>query len=255
MAAAGLNLRWPHTTYAGATMTSPIRNRLANGLRVAVLAVLSIHFLLTGVYVLDANPLRRTLAPLVDSYTNRYFPQRWTLFAPNPLSANLSLLVRPLSPAESAAVAHLGVPKTGWYDLTRALWERRQRMPFSYDEALGHFHVVMIQDYLDGDPATFSSLYACREEDAGTCADAKADRAWARERALLYLWRLGSEFMNARFPGPAHNAMALKIREQFATPWPDRGSGRRQGRDTLIGVYATDPTRSPFPAPAVAVLP
>jgi uncharacterized protein DUF5819 len=237
-------------------MTSLIRDWLANGLRVAVLAALAIHFALTGVYVLHENPLSRALAPLLDSYMNRYFDQAWGLFAPNPLSANLSLMVRPLNPVESAAVARQGVPKTGWYDLTRALWERRQRMPFSSDEALGHFHVVTIQDYLGGDPAGFSSLYACREDSAAACEAAKAEQARAREGASLYLWRLGSGFVNARFSASAYPAMALKIHEELPMPWRERGgSGRRQTRDILLGVYATDPARAPMPAPAVAVLP
>lgn len=236
-------------------MISLLRVWAANGVRVTVLAWLVFHFALTGVYVLYNNPLRRNLAPVLHAYTNRYFAQGWGLFAPDPLSDNVSLMVRPLTPAESAAVGRLGVPKTGWYDLTRALWEHRQRMPFSYDEALGHFHVVMIGDYLDGDPAGFSSLYPCREEGPKACADAKAAHVQAREQATLYLWRLASAFVNARFPGSRYNAMALKIHEQLATPWPDRGSGQRRVRDIFVGVYATDPTRAPMPAPAAEVRP
>lgn len=236
-------------------MTSRIGILAANGLRVMALAWLIVHFALTGVDVLDRNPLGEALAPVLDRYTDKYFSQDWELFAPTPLSANLSLMVRPLTPAESAAVARHGVPATGWYDLTRPLWERRQRMPFSYDEALGHFYSVLIGDYLGGDPATFPSLYACREESPQACRNAKAFYAGARDRAALYFWRLASEFVNARFPGSTYNAMALKIREQFATPWRDRGSGRRSIRDTMIGVYARDLTRPPSPAPASEVRP
>ncbi|HLY21572.1 MAG TPA: DUF5819 family protein [bacterium] len=234
-------------------MISRIRVWAANGLRVTLLAWLVFHFALTGVYVLYNNPVRRALAPILNAYIDKYFAQGWGLFAPDPMSDNLSLMIRPLTPAESAAVGRLGVPKTGWYDLTRALWEHRQRMPFSYDEALGHFHIVEMVDYLDGDPASFRYLYPCREEGAKACEAAKAAHVQARQQAILYLWRLGSEFVNARFPAPKYNAMALKIHDQFATPWPDRGSGRREVRDTLIGVYAADPTRSPMPVPAVEV--
>ncbi len=236
-------------------MTSKMRTWIANGLRGAVLAAFIVHFTLTGVYVLYENPLHRALAPLEDSYTNKYFSQNWALFAPNPLSANLSLLVRPLTAAETVAVKRDRVPATGWYDLTRALWERKQRMPFSYDQSLAHFHVTMIQQYLNGDPAGLSDLYACQEEDAAACADAKAGRAWARERATLYLWRLGSEFVNAHFAASAYPAMAIKIHEELPVSWRDRRSGRRQTRDVLIGVYAVDPTRSPTPAPVAAVSP
>ena len=236
-----------------ARMISSIRVWAVNGLRVTLLVWLVFHFALTGVYVLYNNPVRRALAPILNLYTDKYFSQGWGLFAPDPMSDNLSLMIRPLTPAESTAVARLGVPKTGWYDLTRALWERKQRMPFSYDEALGHFHIVMMGDYLDGDPAGFRYFYQCREEGPQACEAAKAAHVEARQQAILYLWRLGSEFVNARFPASRYNAMALKIHDQFATPWPDRGSGRREVRDVLIGVYATDPARSPMPAPAVEV--
>lgn len=216
---------------------------------------LIVHFALTGVYALYANPLRRAFAPVIDPYIDRYFSQAWGLFAPDPFSANFSVQVRPLNPAETAAAKRIGVPKTGWYDLTRALWEHRQRMPFSYDEALGHFHTVEMQDYLNGDPTGFSSYYECREESAEICAHVKAALARDRERAILYIWRLGSGFVNARFPRGVYPAMAIRIHQEFATPWRERGSGRREKHDVLLGVYATDPTVSPMPAPAAAVLP
>lgn len=236
-------------------MTAEMRTWMANGLRGAVLAAFIVHFTLTGVYVLYENPLHRALAPLEDSYTAKYFSQNWALFAPNPLSANLSLMVRPLTAAETAAVKRDRVPATGWYDLTRALWERKQQMPFSYEQSLAHFHVITIQQYLDGDPAGFASLYECQEGAAADCADAKTARAWSRERATLYLWRLGSEFVNAHFAASAYPAMAIKIHEALPVSWRDRGSGRRQTRDILVGVYATDPTRSPMSAPVAAVSP
>lgn len=236
-------------------MIPSMRDWTVNGLRVALLAALIAHIALTGVYVVYTNPLRRTLAPVLDSYTDKYFGQGWMLFAPNPLAENLSLMVRPLTAAEAASAKRGSIPASGWYDLTRALWERRQRMPFSSDEALGHFHVVMIQNYFDGDPAGFSSFYACREDTAAACDQTKAALARDRDRAVLTLWRLGSGFVNSRFSASVYPAMALKIHEEFATPWRDRGSGRRRTRDILLGVYATDAARTPIPAPAVRVGP
>ena len=235
--------------------TSSMRDWTLNGLRAALLAALIAHFALTGVYVVYTNPLSRILTPVLDSYTEKYFGQGWMLFAPNPLSENVSLMVRPLTAAEAAAAKSGGVPTTGWYDLTRALWERRQRMPFSADEALGHFHVVMIQNYFDGDPDGFSSYYVCREDTAAACDKAKAALTRDRERAVLTLWRLGSGFVNSRFSASAYPAMALKIHEEYATPWRDRGSGHRKTHDILMGVYATDPARAPIFAPAVRVGP
>ncbi|HKX19411.1 MAG TPA: DUF5819 family protein [bacterium] len=238
-------------------MTTPsMRNWAVNGLRVALLAAVIAHFALTSVYVVYTNPLSRILAPVLDSYTDKYFGQGWMLFAPNPLAENLSLMVRPLTGAEAAAAKTGSIPTSGWYDLTRGLWERRQRMPFSSDEALGHFHVVMIQNYFDGDPAGFSSYYACREDTPAACDKMKAALIRDRERAVLTLWRLGSGFVNSRFSTSAYPAMALKIHEEFAAPWRDRGTGRRRtSRDILMGVYATDAARAPIPAPAVRVGP
>src|SRR5215469_15143711 len=169
-------------------MNPRIRDWVANGLRVTLLAALIVHFALTGIYAVYVNPLRRALAPVIDPYIDTYFSQGWGLFAPNPFSANFSVQVRPLSSAEAAAAKQIGVPKTGWYDLTRALWESRQRMPFSYAQALGHFHVVEMQDYLDGDPAGFDAFYSCREESPEICARVKSGAARDRERAILYIW-------------------------------------------------------------------
>ncbi len=203
---------------------------LAHALRLGSLAWLVFHFTLTGLYVLPPSPLSTAAAPVLGAYVDRYFPQNWNLFAPNPLSQNLSLLVRPLTAAEAASVAARGLPESGWYDLTRPLWEQHQN-PFSYAEMLGHFHIVTLQAYLYGDPA-------------------------ARARALVELRRLASGFVNARAPSPyAYVSVALKIRQEMDLPWPPPARARRPVRYTAVGVYPTDPTMAPAPVPAVAARP
>ncbi len=209
---------------------SVLRTWTAWGVRLATLAWLAFHFALTGLYVLHENPLRTALAPVVNAYVDTYFSQNWDLFAPNPLSHNLSLLVRPLTRAEVVAAETRGVPGTGWYDLTRPL-SAQHHNPFSYDQMLAHHQVFTLQSYLYGPPAN-------------------------RNQALKMLWRVATQFVNARTPSsPTYVSMALKIREEMEKPWPPRAGERRAVRYVWVGVYPRDPTLAPLLVPAVEVRP
>src|SRR5690349_5379464 len=88
---------------------------LPNALRIITLLWFMGHFSLTLVYVLPFNPVKDTLQPLLDETIGTYFPQNWNLFAPDPISSDFSLVIRPLSKSEYKIVQAKGLPSDGWY--------------------------------------------------------------------------------------------------------------------------------------------
>lgn len=59
----------------------------------AIVLLLSLHFFSTIVYVLPFNPTK-LLTGSFQSYIQKYFPQDWGMFAPNPVSTNMRVLIK-----------------------------------------------------------------------------------------------------------------------------------------------------------------
>src|SRR5260370_5762427 len=70
---------------------------VVNVVRIMTVLWLVAHFTLPVLYVFPINPAKDTLQPLINTTIGTYFPQNWMLFAPNPVSRDSELIVRPLS--------------------------------------------------------------------------------------------------------------------------------------------------------------
>jgi hypothetical protein len=70
-----------------------MKNRFVRAFPLLFLAVLSIHFAATLVYLMPANPVKLRLLPVVSRYIEPFFTQKWELFAPDPLVDTRLLLV------------------------------------------------------------------------------------------------------------------------------------------------------------------
>ena len=61
---------------------------------VGMASLVSIHFLITGLYLLPINPISSSLNGIIHSYVDPLFDQNWRLFAPNPSTVSRKLLIR-----------------------------------------------------------------------------------------------------------------------------------------------------------------
>lgn len=126
-----------------------IRIWVVNALRVMTVLWLVAHFTLTAIYVLPTNPAQDTLKPLLDAMIGKYFNQGWALFAPNPISANYELFVRPLSNSEFRIAQTKGLPNDGWYDLSSPMWTKFQSNRFSAYNLIFRPSSEALLNYLD----------------------------------------------------------------------------------------------------------
>ncbi len=97
-------------------LNKPIFLKTANFLSVAVIAF---HFSVLALYQLPENPLQHQLRYQLQDYMAPFFSQAWTLFAPNPINSNMSLLMR--FQYEDTA----GKQTTEWMDITEPLIQDR----------------------------------------------------------------------------------------------------------------------------------
>lgn len=186
-------------------------NKYSNMLliRIIVLLWLIVHFTLTILYVSPRNPLKDTVEPFLDATIGTYFLQNWNLFAPTPVTADFSLLVRPLNNNEFKTAQAHGLPDNGWYDLSAPMWTEFQRNRFSAYARMARPEDQAIAHYLDQ----------------------------PQDQPVQLLVKVASSF--CKDIGQDHaNFVALVIYEKLSKPWSERETSKPQDIKTiLIGVY------------------
>lgn len=186
--------------------------KVVNLLRIITVLWLSTHFTLTLLYVLPLNPLKLAWQPFLNTTIGTYFPQNWNLFAPDPISADFALVVRPLSSDELKVAEAKGLPSNGWYDLTSPLWAKNQNNRFSAYERLSRPATKAILNYLD------------QPEQQPVQLMVKIASAFCKD--------IGRR--NASY-------VALVIYERQSKPWAERGTSKQPVITTnFIGVYPID---------------
>ena len=89
--------------------------------KVIIASALFIHFGILAIYHLPNNPIKHQFKYNIISYMNPFFSQEWKLFAPNPISANLSLDYK-FKIFKKGKI----VNESGWLDSQVAMVEKRQ---------------------------------------------------------------------------------------------------------------------------------
>lgn len=95
--------------------------------------VLLSHFSLLALHQLPENPLQHQFKKNLLSYVDPFFSQAWTLFAPNPINSNMSLLMRFEYHIDGS------VDTTNWIDLTEPLIKIREESFWSPAQRLSKF--------------------------------------------------------------------------------------------------------------------
>jgi hypothetical protein len=201
-------------------------------------SVLVAFLALTAVFNTPVNPLKIELQPAVIATIGTYFPQNWSLFAPDPLSDDYELLIRPLSRDEAARFAAVGVlPEKGWVDLSGPLWERFQENRFSAYDRLARPITNGLRDYFAGSTFLATFVEACRKGDTDACAYVSRQRTLAHDLRGPYLARIASGYCNGVHAGSACEFVALRARITRSVPWSERDTGKPEIWGLDLGVF------------------
>jgi Family of unknown function (DUF5819) len=209
-------------------------------IRASVLAGFLGYFALTFFYCFPNNPIKLQLRSVLQRTIGTYFAQNWSLFAPNPIQANQSLLVRCMITAEfDAAKPAKTLPKDGWNDITTPLFREHQQNRFSVYDRISRTHTNFIKAYMHGG-GSFQALFEeCRRGDRNACKAGNLQLADARARSIRPLVKVASSYcQEAGEPESSH--VALRVREVPVAPWSRRDEGAPKGRDFELGVYPID---------------
>ena len=199
------------------------------------------YFVLTFFYCFPNNPVKLAFGSVLQRTIGTYFAQNWSLFAPNPIQANQTLLVRCMSDAEfDAAKPPGGPPKEGWSDITMPLFQRHQQNRFSVYDRLSRTHTNFIKAYMHGGGALQPLFDECRRGDRTACKVGNVRLADVRARAIVPLVKVASSY--CREPGQPESVshVALRVRESPVAAWSRRDQGPPPGKDYELGVYPID---------------
>jgi len=215
-----------------------VRIQIVNIVRVMTALWLVVHFILTMIYVYPDNPVRDTLQPLLDATIGRYFSQGWALFAPEPDTTDVVLLVRPLTRHEYTIVQTKGLPSDGWYDLSSPLWTKLQNSRFSAYGKLARVVSKALYSYFDmiqNQSIISASLKDTNNQKAiYTYHDVPQSQQQRIMLAAASVFCKDIGQTNARY-------VALMVRQIFTKPWSKRTTSEPQVVETtLLGVYPVD---------------
>jgi hypothetical protein len=215
---------------------------LSNLVRYGALLWLVCHFTLTALYVMPLNPIKMRLQPFLDQTIGTYFPQNWSLFAPNPVSSDEAILVRCLDNAEVEAMKASGLPTTGWQDISTPLWERFQRNRFSAYDRLGRPQSNAVRAYMTGGMDLEPWIESCQKGSEQSCKQIEERLKSARGEAAVMLGKVGSAFCLETAATKDATHVAMRMRQTNGAPWSERYTPNRVTRDYELGVYPVDTT-------------
>lgn len=111
-------------------LSLPILNFI---LRALFIGLLIIHFSILFIHQLPENPIKHQFKHSLHNYVDPFFSQAWTLFAPNPISSNMSLLMRFEYKERKAANV------TEWMDITEPMIVDRKNNFWSPAQRISKF--------------------------------------------------------------------------------------------------------------------
>ncbi|HEU4582734.1 MAG TPA: DUF5819 family protein [Polyangiaceae bacterium] len=215
---------------------------LSAALRAVTLLGLALHFGATLLFVFPANPIKLQLGHIADMTIGVYFPQNWSLFAPNPVDSTQSLLLECLRPEElpTSSGAPLALAPDRWRDVSSAHFVRAHENPLSAYERMVRPLQNSLRRYVAGGTELAPLFQACSKGDQEACASAQAALLPQREQAARMIRQVASAFCRESDPGTHFGGVAVRYRERKALPWSQRHSPPAAAQDYQLGVFALD---------------
>lgn len=210
--------------------------------RIGALTWLVAHFALTLLFCFPLNPVKMEAEPLLNRTIGTYFSQNWSLFAPNPIQTNQTLLVQCLSNADTEAVKSPdGLASDRWRDITMPLFQRHQQNRFTAYDRLSRPQTNFLRAFMNGGAGLQPLSKACREGNKDACITGNARLAEIRARAAVPLVKVASSYCRESGEDAGLTHVALRVHDVPVVPWSRRNSDvPPKPVDFEIGVFPID---------------
>ncbi|MPY68291.1 hypothetical protein F8S09_16670 [Deinococcus sp. SDU3-2] len=209
------------------------------------------HFFFTAVYVTPQNPLKVMTAGVINRYIDTVFTQAWTLFAPNPIQANTSVMVQCLHEKKESV-------QSPWLDIAQPLWHAHQERRWTAYDRLSRTITNPVRDYMSGPADLKYVIDACQRGDQDLCTLGEQSlTAWRKQSTELLRAPVSAFCADQAKAAGIRPYTFVNVRLHLETPpaWPERFTGKSERQQVVVGTLHTLPIAAPgFYAPAPALL-
>lgn len=233
---------------------------LRSGVKTLLLLGCLMHIGLTMLYNTPMNPFKAKNLGVIQGYIGTFFPQNWSLFAPNPVDTDFEVLIKPLSQEQyDAWVSHdevmLPEIERGWFGVLSPLYSASRQNRLIPYERLSRPLYNSLRNYL-GRNQTFSELSRSiqslpeegeeRQKLEETYEQLlKASQNESKKLITRYLDYIAAD-LGLREQGYTH--IVVRLRETKIVPWSKRNdeSFEREFRESTIIVQEITPVERPI---------
>jgi hypothetical protein len=192
---------------------------------------LFLHFSLTLAFLTPLNPVKLRLLPLLDSYINPFFHQRWSLFAPEVEAQTRYVLVS--CRGEDARGVMQEQP---WVNITLPLHQLKQRYRLTPADRLDRAQVAGVSQLTPQDDEVISKLLA-KPEDTDQYRQAVAgferQREQRKSRGMRLLRRVASSACGSLYPALLIREVRVRVATIKAPPFSQRMAAEAHGDTTF----------------------
>lgn len=128
---------------------------------IAIISALSIHIIITIIYLLPINPVTLRTQTIIQGYMLPLFEQNWQLFAPNPVSETRVILVQCRLREHDNQII-----ETAWQDITTPYWEQHVTNRLSPADRIVRAHTHTARIIYGSDPLVLRLEEHRTEEDS-----------------------------------------------------------------------------------------
>lgn len=215
-----------------------IKKILTNIIKLFALMVLAAHFIITFIYVMPITPIKLKHQHFLNVTIGTFFPQNWSLFAPNPIAQNESLLVMCIP--ESSQISDIKqMPSEGWEDLTIPLWQALQHNRFTAYGRIERTQGSAIRQYLGALPGLESWRESCRKGSEESCKFYREKFEEATKRGEPKLIKIASSFCTETNSDKI-GQVAIRIRIDTTLSWSKRYTDTKENIDSDVGIFPID---------------
>lgn len=205
-----------------------------------LIGILFFHFYCTLIYVMPTTPLKAHLASTIEYLPATIFSQNWSLFAPNPVSSDYIMLLKPLRDSIQVELKE----DTTWYNISSPFWRRYKDRRFSAYDRFARLPSNSIRTYLNGEIWMVDLAKGCSQGDSSLCNAYRIamDESQKKQKEVISL--IISSFCNGNID-KTYQYAAVRIRVTQYPNWKRRDLDKPASADIDVGIFKIE--KSVFP--------
>lgn len=214
------------------------------GTQAAVVVAAIWYAVSAATYTLPVSPAKLEYQVFLHEKFARFFYQNWSLFAPNPVTADDVVLVHCSSNATLTKSDE--IPPNEWQDIVSPLWDLARKNRLAPWERISRTLTYPVRAFQGNSSEVVPWAVACVSKDDEACKVFERMTVNLRERARVRLVELGTAYCRAAFPDMPLAMVGIRLRQIQPPPWSRRFDGTATSKDTDVGVFP--PARDRVPA-------